>query len=223
MAHRITLIHAVEVAIPPIRDAFAKLWPEADVYHLLDDSLSADLSAAGSLTDPIKERIRTLAAYAMDTGSDGILFTCSAFGDAIEQARQGAAVPVLKPNEAMFEAALDIGSNIAMLATFAPSVPSMEAEFYEQAQRRGASAKIRSIVVPAAMAALKDGDADTHNKLLADASANLKGYDAVLLAHFSTAQASNAVADVLDAPILTSPQSAVAALSRLVNVCAVSP
>jgi hypothetical protein len=50
------------------------------------------------------ERFQRLAQYAVDTGAQGILFTCSAFGPCIEAvARRHAGIPVLKPNEAMVE------------------------------------------------------------------------------------------------------------------------
>ncbi len=62
-----------------------------------------------------------------------MLFTCSAFGPAIAQAASLIDIPVLKPNEAMFEAALQRGDNIAMIATFKPALSTMEAEFAEEA------------------------------------------------------------------------------------------
>ncbi len=212
MSKRIFLIHAVDVAMQPVHAAFTRHWPEARIFNLLDDSLSPDLVEAGAITDDIVTRIDTLAFYAMRTGADGILFTCSAFGAAIEQARQGALVPILKPNEAMFEAAFDRGSRIGMLATFAPSVPSMEAEFRAQAARRGQDIELQSIIVPAAMAALKAGRGDDHDRLLAQAALDLEGCDLVMLAHFSTARAADAVGAAVNIPVLTSPDSAVAAL-----------
>jgi Asp/Glu/hydantoin racemase len=150
-----------------------------------------------------------LTDYAVSTGADGILFTCSAFGPAIEAAREGRSVPVLKPNEAMFRAALGIGRRLGLLATFAPSVPSMEEELRALARAAGREVELRSVCIPAAMSALDAGDGAAHDRLLADAAPQLAGCDAVLLAQFSTAQAHAAVSAVLDCPVLTSPDSAV--------------
>jgi len=101
---RIALIHALSHSVAPINDAFARDWPEARRMNLLDDSLSADLARNGSkgLDGAMHERFQRLAQYAVDTGAQGILFTCSAFGPCIEAvARRHAGIPVLKPNEAM--------------------------------------------------------------------------------------------------------------------------
>ena len=103
---RITLIHALKHSIVPIETSFAKLWPEARLMNLLDDSLSVDLARDGGLSEAMTERFLNLGRYATATGSDAILFTCSAFGPCIEAvARAHAPMPVLKPNEAMIEQA----------------------------------------------------------------------------------------------------------------------
>ena len=49
---RIALIHALRHSPPPVEAAFARLWPEATLMNLLDDSLSADLAREGALTRP---------------------------------------------------------------------------------------------------------------------------------------------------------------------------
>ena len=103
---RIALIHALKHSIVPIEASFARLWPDASLMNLLDDSLSADLARDGRLTDAMTERFLSLGRYAASTGADAILFTCSAFGPCIEAvARAHAPMPVLKPNEAMIEQA----------------------------------------------------------------------------------------------------------------------
>jgi hypothetical protein len=217
MKTRIALIHAVTVAIEPVQEAFLALWPEAECGNILDDSLSLDRERDGRLTGAMTQRILTLAEYAAATGAAGILFTCSAFGEAIEAAGARAAIPVLKPNEAMFEAALAAGRQIGMLATFPPSVASMEDEFRQMAETRGSPATIETYCVPGAMAALKAGDVARHNGLLARSAERFERCDAVLLAHFSTARAAAAVTGVLDRPVLTSPGSAVAKLRSIIT------
>jgi hypothetical protein len=148
---------------------------------------------------------------------DGILFTCSAFGTAIETAAAQLDVPVLKPNEAMFEVAIGSGRNHAMIATFAPALATMEAEFAEEAGRLASDATLTSFVVEAAMTALRGGDAETHNSLVAHKARQLAGFDTILLAHFSTSRAAAAVRAIVDVPVLTSPEAAVAKLRRLIS------
>jgi len=209
---RIALIHAVTVAMRPVADALAALWPQAQVQHLLDDALSPDRESDGELTDAMRARIVTLARYAHTAGANGILFTCSAFGPAIDDAKAALPVPVLKPNEAMFADALSRGRRVGMLATFAPSVASMEAEFHAMAQSRGVQATLRCECIPAAMQALRDGRGDEHDRLLADAAPAFADCDVLLLAHFSTSRALDAVGARVAMPVLTSPRSAVLAL-----------
>lgn len=206
---RIALIHAVTVAIDPVETAFRALWPEAERVNILDDSLSVDRAKAPDLTPAVTKRIADLAAYGREIGADGVLFTCSAFGPAIEAVARAARWPVLKPNEAMFEAALAAGSRIGMMATFERSIPSMEEEFRELAAARGSTATITSVCVPDAMAALQKGDAETHNRLLADAVPRLGACDAIVLAQFSTSRAADAVRARTKAAVLTSPGAAV--------------
>ena len=213
---RIALIHAVTVAMAPVHETFRQIWPEAECVDILDTSLSRDREREGRLTETMIDRFLLLAKYAEDNGADGILFTCSAFGEAIEAAAARAAVPVLKPNEAMFDAALAAGNRLGMLATFEPSVAGMEAEFREIADDAGSPAALGSFCVPGAMTALQSGDGAAHDRLVALAAPRFADCDAVLLAHFSTSRAAAAVNAVLRCPVLTAPGAAVTKLKGLI-------
>ena len=214
---RIVLIHALKHSIPAIEDAFARLWPEARTGNLLDDSLSADLARDGALTPAMHQRFLTLARYAAGIGADGILFTCSAFGPCIEAcARDLAPLPVLKPNEAMIEEALaqaGPGGRVGLMASFAPTLASMPAEF--------AAAAPGMTVVPClaegALAAMDRGDPDGHDQAAAHAAATLKDVDVIALGQFSLARAHPLVARASGRPVLTTPDSAVRKLRRLLS------
>src|SRR6185295_7166035 len=186
---RIALIHATPAAVEPIRTAFAEAWPEPDLVNLLDDSLSRDRALTPELTDDIYGRFDALGAYSVAIGASGILFTCSAFGPAIERVARAVAIPVLKPNEAMFAEAIKIGGRIGMLATFEPSIASMTIEFEADASKAGSDATLESVYVPDAMAALVAGNRDRHDALVAEAATDLAHCKAIMLAQFSMAPA----------------------------------
>jgi Asp/Glu/hydantoin racemase len=208
---RITLVHALKHSIAPIEAAFARLWPDARLMNLLDDSLSADLARAGDLSDAMTERFLALGRYAAGTGSDAILFTCSAFGPCIEAvARAQAPMPVLKPNEAMVERAAATGRKIGLLATFAPTLASMPQEF-------PASVKIVPKLAEGALAALDRSDRAEHDRLVAEASRDLRDCDLIALAQYSMAPAAALVAEASGRPVLTTPDSAVAKLKQMLE------
>ena len=124
-------------------------------------------------------------------------------------------MPVLKPNEAMFREALTKGKKIGMLATFAPSVVTMTEEFDEFVRETGAAATLRTIVVDGAMDALRKGDAETHNTLVAARASELADCDAIMLAHFSTSRALAKVSATVSVPVLTAPDAAVDRLKAM--------
>ncbi|HEV7799715.1 MAG TPA: aspartate/glutamate racemase family protein [Burkholderiales bacterium] len=211
---RIALIHATSVAIDPIVAAFKRLWPEARPTNLLEDSLAVDLAADGLLTETMTERFVALARYARGCGADAILFTCSAFGPAIEAARAALDVPVLKPNEAMLDEALAGGTRIGLIATFAPSIPSLKAELEELAAQKGVKLSIRTSAVPSALAALHDGQPAEHDRLIAAAAAEMGDCEALILGQFSMASAAEAIPSKAGRKVLTSPASAVLRLKQ---------
>ena len=209
---RIALIHALKHSIVPIETSFARLWPDARLMNLVDDSLSADLARDGKLSDAMTERFLSLGRYATSTGADAILFTCSAFGPCIEAvARAHAPMPVLKPNAAMIEQAVAKGGRIGLLSTFAPTLVSMPPEF-------PASVEVVPKLVEGALAALDRGDRAEHDRLVVQASHDLRGCDLIALAQYSIAPAAEMVAAASGRPVLTTPDSAVMKVKKLLGV-----
>jgi Asp/Glu/hydantoin racemase len=209
---RITLIHALKHSIVPIEASFARLWPDATLMNLVDDSLSADLARDGRLTEAMTERFLSLGRYAAGTGTDAILFTCSAFGPCmVAVARAHAKMPVLKPSEAMVEQAAARGRKIGLLSTFPPTLASMPAEFPD-------TVEVVTKLAEGALAALDRGDRAEHDRIVAEASRDLRDCDLIALAQYSMAPAAAQVAKVSGRPVLTTPDSAVLKLKQLLGV-----
>jgi Asp/Glu/hydantoin racemase len=216
-APRISLIHATRLAMAPIEAAFREIWPEAEILSLLDEGLSVDRAKDAALTPDLAARIIALARYAEGTGPAGILYTCSAFGEAIEEAARTSPLPVLKPNEAMFEDAFGHGNRVAMIYTFPAAAEGMAEEFREEAARRQSDASLTTVFAEGAREALAAGDADTHNRLIAEAVARTTDADVLLLAHFSMAPAAPVCRAVTERQVLTAPEAAVRKMKALVG------
>ena len=218
MSARITLIHAVQVAIPPVLAAFRDGWPEAEVANLLDDGLTGALAREGGLTPRLVQRIRDLATYAARGGADGILFTCSAFTPAMDRAKEDVTIPLLKPDEAMFAVALDAGRRIGVVATFPGTIPVAEPQIRAAAAARGVEVEIVTAVAPDAFKAMNAGDTAAHDRLVIEAVvAVAPRVDVICLAQFSMARAQPEARRRVAVPVLTSPTAAVHRLRALLG------
>ncbi|MBA3476908.1 MAG: arylsulfatase [Lautropia sp.] len=205
---RIALIHALTHSSAPVQKEFQRQWPECRLMNLLDDSLSADLAGRGGLDEAMYQRFQVLGDYAVETGADAILFTCSAFGPCIEAvARRHPGIPVLKPNEAMIAQAVRLDTVVGLVASFSPTLNTMPAEF-------PAGSRIDCELADGALAALDAGALADHDRLVVEAAAKLhqRGCGAIALVQFSLARAADAVAAAVPLPVLTTVGSAVAEL-----------
>jgi hypothetical protein len=215
---RISLIHALPISIAPVADAFSRIWPDAETVNLTDDSLAGDLAAAGSLQPDMTDRFIQLARYTAGAGADAILFTCSAFGPCIEACtRDLAPLPVLKPNEAMIEECVSIGgaeARVGLLATFQPTLVTMPPEFTSAAP----SLTVQTALATTALDALRAGDREGHDSAAADVAAEeFAACDVIALAQFSLSSAADIIAERTGKPVLTTPDTAVRKLRRLLS------
>ena len=128
---------------------------------------------------------------------------------------------MLKPNEAMFEAALEIGGRIGMLATFAPAVASIWRKS-SGTWRVGAetSASLETYLVPGAREALRACELEKHDGLIAEAASALANCNAIMLAHFTMANAARCTQNNAKQPVLMAPDSAVLKLRSILTKAA---
>lgn len=207
----------------PVSEVFSALWPQARCRNLLDDSLSPDLEAQG-MGPAMVDRMVGLAGYARTHGADAVLFTCSAFGVAIEAAQKVHDIPILKPNEAMFDEALDLcqalprSGRIGLLTTFAPASASMQQELQETIAQRQLSVTVEAVCAEGALARLQAGDGTAHDQMVLNAAQRMPLCDVYVVGQFSMARTQPLLAAALGQPVLTSPTSAVHRLKTALGV-----
>jgi hypothetical protein len=110
----------------------------------------------------------------------------------------------------MIEQAVTMGRRIGLLSTFPPTLASMPPEF-------PASVQIVPKLAEGALAALDRGDRATHDRLIVEASKDLRDCDVIALAQFSIAATAPLVAEVTGRPVVTTPDSAVDKLMKLLK------
>lgn len=222
---RIVLIHALEESVVPSRTAFSTLWKEARCFDLLDTSLAVDLAERGSLDDELISRFLRLGDYASQAvgasgKAAGILFTCSAFGPAVDAVKARLTIPVLRPNEAAFQMALQKGDRIGLIVSFLPSAKALENEFKVMADSLGRNVAIHTELAEGALAGLKSGDTELHDRAVVEAALRFPEVDAIVLGQFSMARAADNVRGHVHVPVLTTPDCAVELLrAQILGSC----
>jgi len=217
---RIAIIHALQDSQVPTWTAFRNGWPEAKIFNLMDDSLPRDLLVDGM--EPLKERFLRLGRYAADShaGShrtDAILFSCSAFGPALQAVQAALPIPVLRPNEAAFEEALQAGQRIGLMTSFGPAIPPLKAEMKEMARAQGRNPEIVTAVAEGALEALQAGRPEEHDRIAAETASRLPALDVLVLGQFSLARAATGIKARTGLHVITTPDSAVRKLRRVLN------
>ena len=213
----ITLFSVHKDAMAAAIDAFARDWPEARIWNLMDDGLFRWVGETKGVVQGMYEPFETHTQYMVDRGADAILFTCSAFQPCIDAVIPKHPIPMLKPNDAMIEQALDSGSRIAVLATVAGTIPSVSAEIEAMARDRGQAITLSQHFVDHAFAAMASGDGETHDTMVAEAAAKISDADVIVLAQFTLSRAVPHVEAVTDIRVLNSPGAAVAKLKTMLS------
>ncbi|EGO64814.1 aspartate/glutamate racemase family protein [Acetonema longum] len=209
---KIGLIHTTANSMQPINEAFRELAPEVKVLNFLDEGLMEEINHHTGITPTMVRRLLALLDNAEKAKVDGILLTCSVFSPYVEDIRKFMAAPVLSADMAMLEKAVQMGTKIGVIATVETAGPTSEGLLKAIAKRQQKNITVHTHVLTEAFTALKNGDANLHNKMIQQKALDLAAEsDIVLLAQMSMTRA---VKDFgpLRVPLLTSPEISVKAI-----------
>jgi len=217
MPVRIGAVSPMDNAMEAIGEAFAEQWPEAELFHVLDESLYLDFAGGKPQTDETGERLSKLLHYAADCRADGLLFTGSVFGRWVEAARADMDIPCLTSHEAMIEEAFTHGSRLGILTTVAGSLKCLVDDIDRYSKAQGQSVTITDHILDAARPIILSGDVETHDRMVAEAADQMTDCDCLMLGQFSMTSAMRLFTDLPDRPVLTSAHTAVRKLKRLLG------
>ncbi len=215
---KIAAIYTGAALVDPLRKMLKERMPEYGIINILDDSLIADVIAAGGVTTAVSARLLSYFQAAVDAGACAILNTCSSVGDVVAIAKPFVPVPVLRIDDAMARKAVAEGATVAVIATLATTLKPTADLLEYHAKNSGKSVKILRALADGAFQAITEGDGVTHDKLIMEKAMGVaKEADIIVLAQGSMARMEEALAKETGKVVLSSPRLGVDAFKDLVK------
>ena len=221
MATRIVVISPTTRVVPDVTQSFTALWPEAELGHIVDDTVYADvLVKKMGITSPIKHRVLNLLRQGEEAGAKAMMFTGSIFGALIEELRVHVAVPVTTSSQGLIEeifAAPSVASvrRIGVVSTVAQSITDLERDMARFAVPRKLEYTITRHVAGEARPLFETGERPEHDRIVVAAADRLKDVDVLVLPQFSLTSAHAALPKVSGRTDLCASRSAIGLLRRL--------
>jgi len=221
----VAMVHATPAAIAPAVAAFGERFPEADLWHLLDDRLVSDAEEAGGLLPPLRRRMLSLIGHAVSGGADGVLLTCSMYGPVAGLAGQLWDRPVTGSDEAMYErVAAERPARVAVLGSLETAVADSTRRLRQLLAERGVDGEaaapgpgteVLGVLCPGAAAAASGGDRAALLASLRSAAEPLAAtVDVFLLGQYSLTGVHTELERALGAPVWSPPHAAAELLRR---------
>lgn len=202
---RIAFVHTVGRLVEMFRQMAARELPQADIFHVLNESLLQDLLRDGE-SPAVTRRIVQQAVLAADAGASLVVFTCSSTSPAIDAARPLVSVPILKIDDPMAERAVAAGGKIGLVCTASSTVAPSSALLEAHARAAGRAIEIEPLLLKEAYDALFAGDTARHDAIVTEAAvAMAPRCGCLVLAQASLAHLQEPLAAKVDVPVLASP------------------
>jgi Asp/Glu/hydantoin racemase len=184
---------------------------------VLDGSLYNDIPHDGKLAPEIYTRLTNLFRHCELSRADGIVFSGSTFGPAVEEARKGVKIPVLRIEEAMMDDAAARGGSVLLACTQKRAQPVVRGTLDAAAKKAGKPIAVTELWVSGARDALNKGDNATHDRLIAEQCAAAGRFDQIVFGMMSMAPAKAKMPPALAQTVLTSGEAAVARMKNLLG------
>jgi Asp/Glu/hydantoin racemase len=213
----IGFVHTVLSLPATFTELAGELVPEAEVFHIADETLLSNTRREGKLTPATKRRVLGYVESAAEAGADLVVVTCSSIGPAVDASRDFLDVPVLRIDEPMADEAVRLGSRIGVVATLSSTLEPTAELVRQRAREAGKEVEVTARVCVGAFEALQAGDRDRHDELVREGLREvISGSDVVVLAQASMARVVETLDDV-GVPVLSSPRLAMQRVAELLR------
>jgi aspartate/glutamate racemase len=122
----VALVSSTRAVFGPMEAAFREVFPEAQILHILDETLIEDFRREGGLSTHSRQKALRMALTAEEAGVDGILVTCSTLSPSVDDLRPFLKIPIIKIDEPVIEEVVQKADTVGLLATAETVLKSVE-------------------------------------------------------------------------------------------------
>jgi Asp/Glu/hydantoin racemase len=197
--------------------AFREIFPEAQILHLLDETLIEDFRREGGLSPHSRRKALQMALTAQETGVDGILVTCSTLSPSVDDLRPFVKIPIVKIDEPVIEEVVQKADTVGLLATAETVLKSVEPLVEKKAGDLGRKISIQRFIKGDIWPLLQKDPAAFYRAIGEVAARAARECDAVILTQVSIAPGRDYVEEKLRNRVYASPTYAVQALRKILS------
>ncbi len=202
----VCIVHTSFVSVTQLTELFAELAPQAQVRHIVDDTLLPEVLAHKGVTPRVRSRMCEYYRAAELAGADLIFNQCSSVGEVADLAATMVSVPVIKVDTRMAETACRTGRRIGVVATLETTLGPTCRLIEATAARLGVQVEITRGLVEGAFDRLVAGDRAQHNQMVLAAIRDLSRRTDVIVCAQGSMMAIVPDLGPTPVPVLTSPR-----------------
>ncbi|MBF7096741.1 aspartate/glutamate racemase family protein [Alkalibacter mobilis] len=219
MKKKVAVIHTFLYSVEDLKKLFREKLPDVEMINIVDDSLLEEALANKGLTPGIVKRICQYATTAQEMDADLILNQCSSVGEAADVAQKLIDIPYIKIDQPMAAKAVELGTNIAVIATAISTLEPSSRLVESNAAKMDKKVNVNRFFADGAYEALLvENDREKHNRIVIDtvkvaATTN----DVIVLAQGSMYKLMPLLADI-EIPVLTSLETGVEQIKKYLDI-----
>lgn len=180
MAHKAGMIHAASFNVGFFGRLAAAMMPDVGLIHFVDGGIHA--MATEALRPRVIVRLRTLAAFAEESGAQAILLTGTAFGRLVGDVSPSVGCPVLSVFDVVVDEALKHRGTIGVLGSHPGTLEGAADALRAEAAGQDTPIRIKTRLCSGAFEALMRDDWHSHNEIVRSNLLELAGEVDVLIA-----------------------------------------
>lgn len=222
MTKSLAVLHTSFVFInvePVFKNLFTELLPDIHIIDFVDSDILAAVNRDGGINQSHIRRMVHMAQAAEDAKVDLIFSACSSLGPSMDVARKMVNTPIVKIDDAMTQKAVEIASNIGVMATVPTTLKPTIDLINQQAQIQEKTIQTKPYLCEGAWSVLMSGDRPRYESMVLDGAKTLAPQvDIIVLAQASMSRLAPMLASETGMEVLSSPRLAVEYVRSLLNI-----